>query len=102
MKFVNHYSHVDLEQRGVVMCDRFERRLQEYLDDRIRGVEIKEMRIVCLIYCGADANLKDGLLATVAIKHGRKSMSVDVMVKFDVDEDGQQTFIMSINSINLG
>lgn len=93
-KFVNHYSHKDLNAFGIVMCDRFERRLRDFVESSIR--------VVVMIYGQADVYLRDGVLVTVAIKHGRKSISVDVRAKYDVDEDGQQTFKYKLENVYLG
>lgn len=96
IKFINHYDHNSMNQLNIIMCDRFERRLSNYIYMTIRGVKIKELRLVTLI------SSRGGVLASVAVKYGRTTIAIDVHASFDVDEYDQQIFRFTTQWVYLG
>lgn len=97
---VSHYNHLQLNELGIFMEDRFERRLVAFVLDKIMvQSDIKQARIQNII---DNTSRKGDLLATVSLRLQRmKYIWIDVIVSFKKDDDDQQSFDFELYKISL-
>lgn len=99
-KYVSHYSKTELEEKHIDNVARFERKAKWFVEDAVRGVDIKEIRLVVLTSTSPHEEGAD-LLASYAVRYGKRSVGVDVLIKHAVDEMDRSDYEFVLKSVNL-